>query len=113
MYCYCLGARPEPTTLWATTRDETLHAWRIWTIIEWIREAYNAIGASSPPPGNSSGHRIAYRKARRPPPHASALSSAPAGGGPGGGCARRPVGTYLYLYAVGARNSVPVHGLAR
>jgi hypothetical protein len=23
------------------------------------------------------------------------------GGGPGGGCARMPVGTYLYLHAVG------------
>jgi hypothetical protein len=34
-------------------------------------------------------------------------------GGPGGGCARRPVGTYLYLHAVGAGNPVAVPGLAR
>jgi hypothetical protein len=26
------------------------------------------------------------------------------GGGPGEGCARKPVGTYLYLHAVGAGN---------
>jgi hypothetical protein len=35
------------------------------------------------------------------------------GGGPGGGCARRPVGTYLYLHAVGASNPVAVACLAR
>jgi hypothetical protein len=35
------------------------------------------------------------------------------GGGPGGGCARRPVGTYLYLHAVGAGNPVAVPILAR
>ena len=35
------------------------------------------------------------------------------GGGPGGGCARRPVGTYLYLHAVGAGNPIAVPGLAR
>jgi hypothetical protein len=35
------------------------------------------------------------------------------GGGPGGGCARRPVGTYLYLHAVGASNPVAVPSLAR
>jgi hypothetical protein len=29
------------------------------------------------------------------------------------GCARRPVGTYLYLHAVGASNLVAVLGLAR
>jgi hypothetical protein len=29
------------------------------------------------------------------------------------GCARTPVGTYLYLHAVGADNSVAVPGLAR
>jgi hypothetical protein len=34
-------------------------------------------------------------------------------GGPGGGCARRPVGTYLYLHAVGAGNPIAVPGLAR
>jgi hypothetical protein len=38
---------------------------------------------------------------------------APGGGGPGEGCAPRPVGTYLYLHAVGARNLVAVLGLAR
>ena len=32
------------------------------------------------------------------------------GGGPRGGCARRPVGTYLYLHAVGANNPVAVEG---
>jgi hypothetical protein len=35
------------------------------------------------------------------------------GGGPGEGCDRRPVGTYLYLHAVGAGNLVAVPGLAR
>jgi hypothetical protein len=35
------------------------------------------------------------------------------GGGPGGGCARKPVGTYLYLHAVGAGNLVAVPSLAR
>jgi hypothetical protein len=30
------------------------------------------------------------------------------GGGPGGGCARRPVGTYLYLHAIGVGNHVIV-----
>jgi hypothetical protein len=31
----------------------------------------------------------------------------------GGGCARRPVGTYLYLHAVGAGNPIAVPCLAR
>jgi hypothetical protein len=35
------------------------------------------------------------------------------GGGPGGECARRPVGTYLYLHAVGASSHVAVPCLAR
>jgi hypothetical protein len=35
------------------------------------------------------------------------------GGGPGVGCVRMPVGTYLYLHAVGAGNPVAVPGLAR
>jgi hypothetical protein len=35
------------------------------------------------------------------------------GGGPGEGCARMPVGTYLYLHAVGASNPVAVPCLAR
>jgi hypothetical protein len=35
------------------------------------------------------------------------------GGGPGEGCARKPVGTYLYLHAVGACNPVAVPGVAR
>jgi hypothetical protein len=35
------------------------------------------------------------------------------GGAPGGGCARKPVGTYLYLHAVGAGNPVAVPCLAR
>jgi hypothetical protein len=35
------------------------------------------------------------------------------GGGPGGECARKPVGTYLYLPAVGADNPVAVPCLAR
>jgi hypothetical protein len=35
------------------------------------------------------------------------------GGGLGGGCARTPVGTYLYLHAVGASNPVTVPSLAR
>jgi hypothetical protein len=35
------------------------------------------------------------------------------GGGPGEGCARRPVGTYLYLHAVGAGNPIAVPSLAR
>jgi hypothetical protein len=35
------------------------------------------------------------------------------GGGPGGGCARMPVGTYLYLHAVGVGNPVALPGLAR
>jgi hypothetical protein len=35
------------------------------------------------------------------------------GGGPGEGCAHRPVGTYLYLHAVGVGNHVAVLGLAR
>jgi hypothetical protein len=33
--------------------------------------------------------------------------------GPGEGCARRPVGTYLYLHAVGVGNLLAVPGLAR
>jgi hypothetical protein len=32
------------------------------------------------------------------------------GGGPGEGCARRPVGTYLYLHAVGVGNPMAWHG---
>jgi hypothetical protein len=32
---------------------------------------------------------------------------------PSGGCARRPVGTYLYLHAVGVGKPVAVPGLAR
>jgi hypothetical protein len=35
------------------------------------------------------------------------------GGGPGEGCARRPIGTYLYLQSVGAGNPVVVSCLAR
>jgi hypothetical protein len=35
------------------------------------------------------------------------------GGGPGKGCARRTVGTYLYLHAGGASNPLTVLGLAR
>jgi hypothetical protein len=35
------------------------------------------------------------------------------GGGPGGGCVRMPVGTYLYLHALGASNPVAVPCLAR
>jgi hypothetical protein len=35
------------------------------------------------------------------------------GGGPGKGCARKPIGTYLYLLAVGAGNPVAVPCLAR
>jgi hypothetical protein len=35
------------------------------------------------------------------------------GGGPGGRCARKPVGTYVYLHAVGAGNPIAVLGLAR
>jgi hypothetical protein len=35
------------------------------------------------------------------------------GGGPGEGCARRPVGTYLYLHAVGVGNPIAVPCLAR
>jgi hypothetical protein len=35
------------------------------------------------------------------------------GGSPGVGCARRPVGTYIYLHAVGASNPVAVPCLAR
>jgi hypothetical protein len=35
------------------------------------------------------------------------------GGGPGGGCARRPVGTYLYLHPVGGGNPIAVPCLAR
>jgi hypothetical protein len=35
------------------------------------------------------------------------------GGRPGGGCARRPVGTYLYLHAVSVGNHVAVPCLAR
>jgi hypothetical protein len=35
------------------------------------------------------------------------------GSGPGEGCARMPVGTYLYLHAVGAGNPVAVPGMAR
>jgi hypothetical protein len=34
-------------------------------------------------------------------------------GGPGEGCAGMPVGTYLYLHAVGASNHVAMLGLAR
>jgi hypothetical protein len=34
-------------------------------------------------------------------------------GAPGGGCARMPVGTYLYLHAVGVDNPVAVLGMAR
>jgi hypothetical protein len=34
------------------------------------------------------------------------------GGGPGGECARTPVGTYLYLHAVGAGNNVAMLGMA-
>jgi hypothetical protein len=35
------------------------------------------------------------------------------GGGPGEGCSRRPVGTYLYLHAVGVGNPIAVPSLAR
>jgi hypothetical protein len=35
------------------------------------------------------------------------------GGGPGGGCAHKPVGTYLYLHAVGDDNKITVPCLAR
>jgi hypothetical protein len=35
------------------------------------------------------------------------------GAGSGGACAQRPVGTYLYLHAVGASNHVAVQGMAR
>jgi hypothetical protein len=35
------------------------------------------------------------------------------GSGPGGGCVHMPVGTYLYLHAVGAGNPVALQGLAR
>jgi hypothetical protein len=35
------------------------------------------------------------------------------GGSPGRGCARRPVGTHLYLHGVGASNHVAVLCLAR
>jgi hypothetical protein len=35
------------------------------------------------------------------------------GGGPGEGCARMPVGTYLYLHAVGVGNLVAVPCFAR
>jgi hypothetical protein len=35
------------------------------------------------------------------------------GGGPGGGCSRRPVGTYLYLHAVGAGSPIAVPCVAR
>jgi hypothetical protein len=35
------------------------------------------------------------------------------GGGRGGGCARMPVGTYLYLHAVGASSHVAVPRMAR
>jgi hypothetical protein len=35
------------------------------------------------------------------------------GGGPGEGCARRPVGTYIYLHSVGASSHVAVPCLAR
>jgi hypothetical protein len=35
------------------------------------------------------------------------------GGGPGEGCTRMPVGTYLYLHAVGAGNPIAVPCLAR
>jgi hypothetical protein len=35
------------------------------------------------------------------------------GGGPVEGCARRPVGTYLYLHAVGVGDPIAVLGLAR
>jgi hypothetical protein len=35
------------------------------------------------------------------------------GGGPGGGCASMPVGTYLYLHAVGASDYVAVPSLTR
>jgi hypothetical protein len=35
------------------------------------------------------------------------------GGGPGVGCAHMPVGTYLYMYAVGVSKHVAVPSLAR
>jgi hypothetical protein len=41
------------------------------------------------------------------------LPRRPPAAGPGGGCARRPVGTYLYLHAVGDGNPVAVPCLAR
>jgi hypothetical protein len=47
---------------------------------------------------------------RRPP---AAQRRRRSGDGPGEGCARRPVGTCLYLHAVGAGNHVAVPGLAR
>jgi hypothetical protein len=47
-YCKQLDNGPEPITFWAATREETPHAWTVGTIIEWIREACNAIGASPP-----------------------------------------------------------------
>jgi hypothetical protein len=44
-------------------------------------------------------------------PCASQTFPAPAGGA--AKCARRPVGTYLYLHAVGAGNPIAVPGMAR
>jgi hypothetical protein len=64
---------PEPATFWTVTHDKTPHAWTAGTITELIREACNAIGASTP--RNSNGHRITYGRARCPPPHASAHPS--------------------------------------
>jgi hypothetical protein len=61
--------------------------------------------------GRSEG-RVVVRRIRGEETFVIYFIRRPAGG-PGGGCARRPVGTYLYLHAVGAGNPIAVLGLAR
>jgi hypothetical protein len=71
---------------------------------------------SSVPTINMSASCVVLRAiatARRPYVAHSDARRRRNGGGPGRGCARRPVGTYLYLHAVGAGNPVAVPGLAR
>jgi hypothetical protein len=58
------------------------------------------VPAMQPCTNNATLHVIGARRRR-------------GGGGPGGGCARKPVGTYLYLHAVGAGNPATVPCLAR
>jgi hypothetical protein len=83
--------------------------WRAVLILSWVPNGTYPLfalfrdGEQSPYIWNYPSDVVTRRGARR------RRSS----GGPGGGCARMPVGTYLYLHAVGAGNPIAVPSLAR